>query len=150
MSVTPETHQPAMGPYFAVAAVAFETYSVTAVLRLALLVKVWPVQAGGLGGGGLGEGSGGEGEGEGGGVGGKQCFATHLLRFLSHCLHLFLAAPTPLARSIEIRSIMRAVGLECGRLHGRWGPTCCLARARRKSLPLVLKGSQRWPDIYTV
>ena len=60
MSVTPETHQPAMGPYFAVAAVAFETYSVTAVSRsVALLVKVWPVQAGGLGGGGLGEGSGG-------------------------------------------------------------------------------------------
>ena len=135
MSVTPETHQPAMGPYFAVAAVASETYSVTAVLRLALLVKVWPVQAGGLGGGG---------------GGGEQRFATHLSRFFSHCLHLFLAAPTPLARSIEIRSIMRAVGLECGRLHGRWGPTCCLARARRKSLPLVLKGSQRWPDIYTV
>ena len=78
MSVTPETHQPAMGPYFAVAAVAFETYSVTAVFRLALLVKVWPVQAGGvsdgdgerdggLGGGGLGEGSGSEGEGGGGG-----------------------------------------------------------------------------------
>ena len=160
MSVTPETHQPAMGPYFAVAAVAFETYSVTAVFRLALLVKVWPVQAGGvsdgdgerdggLGGGGLGEGSGSEGEGGGGG-GGEQRFATHLLAFVthlsrlfSHCLHLFLAAPTPLARSIEIRSIMRAVGLECGRLHGRWGPTCRLARARRKSLPLALKGSQR-------
>ena len=153
MSVTPETHQPAMGPYFAVAAVAFETYSVTAVFRLALLVKVWPVQAGGvsdgdgerdggLGGGGLGEGSGSEGEGGGGG-GGEQRFATHLSRLFSHCLHLFLAAPTPLARSIEIRSIMRAVGLECGRLHGRWGPTCRLARARRKSLPLALKGSQR-------
>ena len=40
MSVTPETHQPAMGPYFAVAAAAFESYSVTAFLRPTLAVKV--------------------------------------------------------------------------------------------------------------
>ena len=56
MSVTPETHQPAMAPYFAVAASASESYSVAAVCRSALLVKVWPVQ--GLGGGGEGEGGG--------------------------------------------------------------------------------------------
>ena len=50
MSVTPETHQPAMGPYFSVVAAVFELYSVTAVLRDALLVKVLrPVQACGLG-----------------------------------------------------------------------------------------------------
>ena len=71
MSVTPETHQPAMAPYFAVAASASESYSVDAVFRSALLVKVWPVHGGGgLDGGGLsggGEGEGGGGEGEGGG-----------------------------------------------------------------------------------
>ena len=39
MSVTPETHQPPMGPYFAMAAAAFELYSVTAVLREALSAK---------------------------------------------------------------------------------------------------------------
>ena len=38
MSVTPETHQPAMAPYFAVAAAAFEWYSLAAAFRLALLV----------------------------------------------------------------------------------------------------------------
>ena len=48
MSVTPETHQSAMGPYFAMAAAAFESYSVAAVLREALSVKVLrPVQPGG-------------------------------------------------------------------------------------------------------
>ena len=40
---TPETHQPAMGPYLAVAAAAFELYSVAAVFREALSAKVWPV-----------------------------------------------------------------------------------------------------------
>ena len=52
MSVTPETHQPAMAPYFAVAAAASESYSVTAVFREALSAKV--VQAGGGEGGGGG------------------------------------------------------------------------------------------------
>ena len=51
MSVTPETHQPAMAPYFAVAAAAFESYSVAAVFKEALSVKV-EVQAGGEGEGG--------------------------------------------------------------------------------------------------
>ena len=40
MSVTPETHQSAMAPYFAMAEAAFELNSVAAVLREALLVKV--------------------------------------------------------------------------------------------------------------
>ena len=74
MSVTPETHQPAVGPYLAVAAAAFELYSVAAVLREALSAKVLrPVQAGGEGegGGGEGEGGGGEGDGEGGGGDGE-------------------------------------------------------------------------------
>ena len=71
MSVTPETHQPAMAPYVAMAQAAFKWYAVTAHLRSALLVKLWPVQVatggGGDGergrglGGGLGEGGGGEG-----------------------------------------------------------------------------------------
>ena len=53
MSVTPETHQPAMGPYFAVAAAAFELYSVAAVCREVLSAKVLrPVQPGGGGGAG--------------------------------------------------------------------------------------------------
>ena len=71
MSVTPETHQSAMAPYFAVAASAFESYSVAAVFREALSAKVlWSVQPGGGEGGGLGEGAeggGGGGLGEGGG-----------------------------------------------------------------------------------
>ena len=46
MSVTRETHQPAMGPYSAMAAAAFELYSVAAVLRETLLVKMWPEQRG--------------------------------------------------------------------------------------------------------
>ena len=49
MSVTPETSQQAMGPYFAMAAAAFELYSTTAVLRWsqALPAKVLcPVQRG--------------------------------------------------------------------------------------------------------
>ena len=46
MSVMPETHQSAMGPYFAMAEAAFELNSVTAVFREALVVKVfWVVQA---------------------------------------------------------------------------------------------------------
>ena len=49
MSITPETHQPAMGPYFGVALAAYELYSVAAVLREALSAKVVPVQAGGEG-----------------------------------------------------------------------------------------------------
>ena len=40
MSVTPETLHPAMAPYFAVAAAAFELYALTAVCREALSVKV--------------------------------------------------------------------------------------------------------------
>ena len=87
MSVTRETHQPAMAPYFAVAAAAFESYSVAAVLREVLSVKVLlPVQPGGGeglgdgagggegGDGGLGDGGGGEGDGGGGdgGVGDGQ------------------------------------------------------------------------------
>ena len=63
MSVTPKTHQSAMAPYNLKAASAFELYSVAAVFRSALLVKVWPVQAGGDSSGGEGEGSGSEGEG---------------------------------------------------------------------------------------
>ena len=75
MLVTPETHQSAMGPNFAVAESASESYSVTADFRESLLVKLWPVQASelsaggggeGNGGGGLGEGGGGEGDGGGG------------------------------------------------------------------------------------
>ena len=67
MSVTPETFQQSMAPYVAVAAVRFESYSVTAVCSEALSAKV--VQAGGgegEGGGGLGEGGGGDGDGGGG------------------------------------------------------------------------------------
>ena len=56
---TPETHQSAMAPYFAVAAAAFELNSVAAVFRFALSAKVCPVQAGGGEGGGGGEGDGG-------------------------------------------------------------------------------------------
>ena len=71
MSVMAETHQSAMGPYFAMAEAAFELNSVTAVFREALLVKVSTMQAGvGSGGeveGGGGEGEGGGGEGDGGG-----------------------------------------------------------------------------------
>ena len=68
MSVMAETHQSAMGPYFAMAEAAFELNSVTAVFREALVVKV-EVQAcvGGLGEGGGSEGGGGGGEGDGGG-----------------------------------------------------------------------------------
>ena len=57
MSVTPETHQPAMAPYFSVAALLLansQLYSLTAVFREALSAKVLrPVQreAGGEGGG---------------------------------------------------------------------------------------------------
>ena len=40
MSVMAETHQSAMGPYFAMAEAAFELNSVTAVFRDALVVKV--------------------------------------------------------------------------------------------------------------
>ena len=40
MSVMPETHQSAMGPYVAMAEAAFELNSVTAVRREALVVKV--------------------------------------------------------------------------------------------------------------
>ena len=68
MSVTSETHQSAMGPYVAMAEVAFESNSVTAVFREGLLVNVWE-QAGGLGGGG-GNGEGGGGDGDGGGADG--------------------------------------------------------------------------------
>ena len=53
MSVMAETHQSAMGPYFAMAEAAFELNSVTAVFREALVVKVT------TGGGGEGDGGGG-------------------------------------------------------------------------------------------
>jgi len=67
MSVTRETHQPAMAPYFATAAAAFESYSVAAVLREALSVKVLlPVQPAGGEGGALGDGGAGGAGGEGG------------------------------------------------------------------------------------
>ena len=61
MSVTPETHQSAMGPYVAMAAARSALCAWTAVRREALVVKVfWVVQAtrGGLGGGGGDEGDG--------------------------------------------------------------------------------------------
>jgi len=45
MSVMAETHQSAMGPYFAMAEAAFELNSVTAVFREALLGKVSTMQA---------------------------------------------------------------------------------------------------------
>ena len=77
MSVMAETHQSAMGPYFAMAVVGLALNAWTAVFREALVVKVFvKVQAGGEsdGGGGVGgEGGGGKGnagggsEGDGGG-----------------------------------------------------------------------------------
>ena len=76
MLFTSETHQSAMEPYFAMAAAAFESNSVTAVFREPLLVKVLrPVQADWLVGGGDGDGGGGlglvGGDGDGGeGLGG--------------------------------------------------------------------------------
>jgi len=45
MSVMAETHQSAMGPYFAMAEAAFELNSVTAVFREALVVKVSTMHA---------------------------------------------------------------------------------------------------------
>jgi len=66
MSVMAETHQSAMGPYVAMAAVGLALYAWTAVFREAVLVKVYPVQEGGEGGGGDGDGDGGEGDGGGG------------------------------------------------------------------------------------
>ena len=66
MSVMAETHQSAMGPYFAMAEAAFELNSVTAVFRDALVVKVQVQACVGV----LGEGSGGEGGGGGLGDGG--------------------------------------------------------------------------------
>ena len=70
MSVMAETHQSAMGPYFAMAAASVELQwvnSVTAAFREALVVKV----QGGGGDGGGGDGGGGGGEGGGGGDGGE-------------------------------------------------------------------------------
>ena len=65
MSVTAETRQSAMAPYFAVAKAAFELYSQTAVCREALSAKV---PGGGGGENGLGGGGGGgDGDGDGGG-----------------------------------------------------------------------------------
>jgi hypothetical protein len=66
MSVMAETHQSAMGPYVAMAKAAFESNSVTAVFREALLVKVWVQAPGPVGGEGEVEGGGGEGDGGGG------------------------------------------------------------------------------------
>ena len=62
MSVTPETHQLAMAPYFAVAAAEFELYSVTAFCREALSAKVLRLVHI-LGGGGESGGGGGDGQG---------------------------------------------------------------------------------------
>ena len=62
MSVMAETHQSAMGPYFAMAEAAFELNSVTAVFREALLGKVSTMQAC-VGSEGEVEGGGGEGQG---------------------------------------------------------------------------------------
>ena len=59
MSVTAETTQLAMAPYFAMAVVGLALYSWAAVLRSAVLVKT--------GGGGDGDGDGGGGGGDGGG-----------------------------------------------------------------------------------
>ena len=70
MSVMADTHQSAMGPYFAMAEAAFKLKCVTAACREALIVKMfWAVQAtsGGLGDGGGDEGDGGGGLGDGGG-----------------------------------------------------------------------------------
>ena len=76
MSVTAETSQSAMGPYFAMAAVGLALYAWTAVCREALVVKVCAAAGLGLvggddgdGGGGLGLGGGGDGDG-GEGLGG--------------------------------------------------------------------------------
>ena len=65
MSVMAETHQSAMGSYFAMAEAAFELNSVTAVFREALVVKVSTMQAGV---GSEGEVEGGGGEVDGGGT----------------------------------------------------------------------------------
>ena len=65
MSVMAETHQSAMGPYFAMAEASFELNSVTAVFREALLGKASTMQAGV---GSEGEGEGGGGEVDGGGT----------------------------------------------------------------------------------
>jgi hypothetical protein len=69
MSVMAETHQSAMGPYFAMAEAAFELNSLSAVFRESLVVKVSPMQAsegeGGSGEGDEDEGGGGEGGGAG-------------------------------------------------------------------------------------
>ena len=62
MSVMAETHQSAMGPYFAMAEAAFELNSVTAVLRESLVVKVSTMQAC-VGSEGEVEGGGGDGDG---------------------------------------------------------------------------------------
>ena len=113
MSVMAETHQSAMGPYFAMAEAAFELNSVTAVFREALLGKASTMQAGegeggsgegGEGDGGGGEGDGGGGEGDGGGglgdddgeLASQQVFL-HFLRCLAFVhvltlLHFFLFA----------------------------------------------------------
>ena len=64
ISVMAETHQSAMGPYFAMAEAAFELNCVTAVFRESLVVKVGGDDDGGGGdGGGSGESDGGEGDG---------------------------------------------------------------------------------------
>jgi hypothetical protein len=61
MSLMAETHQSAMGPYVAMAEAAFESNSVIAAFREALLVKVWVQACVGEVGGGGGEGDGGGG-----------------------------------------------------------------------------------------
>ena len=69
MSVMPETHQSAMGPYSFVAASKSSLNAWTAVFREALVVKVFGGGGEGDGGGGDGDGGGGDGDG-GGGLGG--------------------------------------------------------------------------------
>ena len=121
MSVMAETHQSAMGPYFAMAEAAFELNSVTAVFRASLVVKVSTMQAGGgeggsgegdEGDGGGGEGDGGGGEGDGGGglgddggeLASQQVFL-HVLRCLAFVhlltfLHFF-------AFAVSVRPLQR-------------------------------------------
>jgi hypothetical protein len=121
MSVMAETHQSAMGPYFAMAAVGFELNSQAAVCREALVVKVSTMQAGegeggsgegGEGDGGGGEGDGGGGEGDGGGwlgddggeLASQQVFL-HVLRCLAFAhlltfLHFF-------AFAVSVRPLQR-------------------------------------------
>ena len=72
MSVTADTHQSAMRPYFAMAAVGLASYARTAVFRESLVVKVCEDAGLGLVGGGDGDGGAPGGEGDAGQVPGPQ------------------------------------------------------------------------------